>query len=56
MGQVEIKKRKEKIKELSRQYREKIDDLRNEQDKIIADFMSELEQEKIKEIKNNLNI
>lgn len=55
MNQDEAKEKLEAIEKLYQEYLLKIDDLKKEKNKIIDDFVAELEKEKINELRNRLN-
>ncbi len=54
MDKDEIKTKAEKIKGIYQEYMNKINELKVEQDKIIAEFIKDLEKAKIEEIKDSL--
>lgn len=54
MDNEQIKKQAEKIEGLYRDYSGKMSDLKKEQDKILEEFLHELEKAKIEEIKSKL--
>lgn len=55
MDQQEIKKRAEEIERIYKEYMEKMTELKREQDKILEEFLHELEKAKMEEVRNKLN-
>lgn len=56
MSQDEIKNKKIEIEKIYNEYLVKMNELKKEQDKILAEFLHELEKAKIDELKNKLNL
>lgn len=54
MDKDEIKKRSEEIEKIYQEYMGKVNDLKKEQDKILEDFLHELEKAKMEEVRNKL--
>lgn len=54
MDTEQIKKQAEKIEEIYRDYLEKMNELKREQDKILEDFLHELEKSKMDEIRSKI--
>jgi len=54
MSDEQIKKQAEKIEGIYQDYSVKMNDLKKEQDKILEEFLHELEKAKIEEIKSKL--
>lgn len=50
----DYQKKKEEIEKIYREYADKMNGLKEEQDKILEEFLHELEKAKIEEIKKNL--
>lgn len=50
MDQKEIKEKAKKIKKAYDKYNSAIEDLRKKQNKVVGDFMKQIEEEKIKEV------
>ena len=54
MDNEQVKKQAEKIEDIYQDYSGKMNELKKEQDKILEDFLHELEKAKIEEIKSKL--
>jgi ubiquitin len=50
-----IKQRAEKIEEIYQEYIQKMGELKKEQDKILEEFLHELEKAKMEELRSKLN-
>lgn len=54
MDKDEIRKKTEEIEKIYQEYVGKVKELKKEQDKILGDFLHELEKAKMEEIRNKL--
>lgn len=55
MNQEEIKRRANEIERLYKEYMTEMEKLKKEQDKVLGDFLHELERVKMEEIRNKLS-
>lgn len=52
----DLEKKKKEIEAIHQEYLNKLKELKLEQGEVVSDFIQELENKKIKEYKDNLNI